>query len=142
MKVLHRQLFSLTCFKPAFGRTGLTLLTVVLATRIVGNLHRLALVHQRNVWPPISSLRQRSIAEMTFSCSRLICPALALRHAGAKWRNMSATSNFGIGATQSRKCNTRCDSGPITSVQDLGSHLAVTSGSVMLLVSLVELVSP
>jgi hypothetical protein len=42
-------------------------------------------------------VRQRSIADMTFSWSRLTCPALALRHAAPWSRKISATSNAGRG---------------------------------------------
>jgi len=42
-------------------------------------------------------VRQLSIADITFSCSRLTWPALALRHAGPRSRKISATSKAGRG---------------------------------------------
>ena len=40
-------------------------------------------------------MRQRSIADITFSWSRLTCPALARRHAAPWSRKISATSSAG-----------------------------------------------
>jgi hypothetical protein len=40
-------------------------------------------------------VRQLSIADITFNCSRLTWPALALRHAGPWSRKISATSKAG-----------------------------------------------
>ena len=42
-------------------------------------------------WPPRAAVRQFSIADITFSWSRLTWPALALRHAGPRSRKISAT---------------------------------------------------
>src|SRR6266478_9895416 len=50
---------------------------------------------QRATWPPRAAVRQFSIADITFSCSRLTWPALALRHAGPRSRKISATSKAG-----------------------------------------------
>ena len=50
---------------------------------------------QRATWPPSAAVRQRSIADITFSWSRLTCPALALRHAAPWSRKISATSSAG-----------------------------------------------
>src|SRR5882757_3314113 len=50
---------------------------------------------QRSTWPPSAAVRQVSIADMTFSCARLTCPALASRHAGPWRRKISATSTAG-----------------------------------------------
>src|SRR6185312_8173089 len=50
---------------------------------------------QRSTWPPRAAVRQLSMADMTFSCARLTCPALALRHAGPWRRKISATSTAG-----------------------------------------------
>ncbi len=47
--------------------------------------------------PPSASVRQASIADITFSWVRLICPALARRHAGPWVRKMSASSSEGRG---------------------------------------------
>src|SRR5712691_5973098 len=50
---------------------------------------------QRATWPPRAAVRQFSIADITFNCSRLTWPALALRHAGPRSRKISATSKAG-----------------------------------------------
>ena len=50
---------------------------------------------QRATWPPRAAVRQLSMADITFSCSRLTWPALALRHAGPWPRKISATSSAG-----------------------------------------------
>src|SRR4029077_12242317 len=50
---------------------------------------------QRATWPPSATVRQRSMADITFSWSRLTCPALARRHATPWSRKISATSNAG-----------------------------------------------
>src|SRR6516164_9791531 len=47
---------------------------------------------QRATKPPSAAVRQRSIALMTFNCSRLIWPRLASRQAGPWSRKISATS--------------------------------------------------
>ena len=47
--------------------------------------------------PPSASVRQASIADITFSWPRLTWPALARRHAGPYRRKMSAISNRGRG---------------------------------------------
>src|ERR1700676_602132 len=50
---------------------------------------------QRATWPPSAAVRQRSMALITFSWSRLTCPALARRHAAPWSRKISATSSAG-----------------------------------------------
>ena len=35
-------------------------------------------VSQRATWPPSAAVRQRSIADITFSWSRLTCPAIGI----------------------------------------------------------------
>src|ERR1700680_1373789 len=50
---------------------------------------------QRATWPPRAAVRQFSIADITFSWSRLTWPAWALRHAGPRSRKISATSRAG-----------------------------------------------
>src|ERR1700682_787301 len=50
---------------------------------------------QRATCPPSAAVRQRSIALMTFSWSRLTWPALAQRHAAPWSRKISATSSAG-----------------------------------------------
>src|SRR5260370_3604709 len=50
---------------------------------------------QRATWPPRAAVRQFSIADITFNCSRLTWPALALRHAGPWSRKIPATSKAG-----------------------------------------------
>src|SRR5580704_13533439 len=50
---------------------------------------------QRATCPPRAAVRQLSIADITFSWSRLTWPALACRHAGPWPRKISATSSAG-----------------------------------------------
>src|ERR1700745_144643 len=52
---------------------------------------------QRTTWPPRVAVRQFSIADITFNCSRLTRPTLALRHVGPCSRKTSATSSAGRG---------------------------------------------
>src|SRR6516165_8975752 len=58
-------------------------------------MRRCAQVSQRSTCPPNAAVRQRSIADMTFSWPRLTWPAWEARHAGPRWRKMSATSTAG-----------------------------------------------
>ena len=55
-------------------------------------MRRCAQASQRSTCPPNAAVRQRSIADMTFSWPRLTWPAWDARHAGPRWRKMSATS--------------------------------------------------
>src|SRR5258708_39108929 len=55
-------------------------------------MRRCAQASQRSTWPPNAAVRQRSIADMTFSWPRLTWPAREARQAGPRWRKMSATS--------------------------------------------------
>src|SRR5438552_7576233 len=50
---------------------------------------------QRATCPPRATVRQLSIADITFNWPRLTWPALALRHAGPWPRKISATSSLG-----------------------------------------------
>src|SRR5215471_3618964 len=50
---------------------------------------------QRATWPPSVAVRQRSIADITFSWPRLRWPAWARRQAGPQARKISATSRAG-----------------------------------------------
>src|ERR1700737_3307565 len=50
---------------------------------------------QRSTCPPSAAVRQRSMAVITFSWSRLTWPALAQRHAAPWSRKISATSSAG-----------------------------------------------
>jgi hypothetical protein len=54
--------------------------------------------------PPSASVRQASIADITFSWERPTCPAWACRHAGPCARNMSAISSVGRGTSPGRYC--------------------------------------
>ena len=47
--------------------------------------------------PPSASVRQASIADITLSWLRLICPVLARRHAGPYLRKISAISSVDLG---------------------------------------------
>ncbi len=50
---------------------------------------------QRMTWPPRATVRQLSIADITFNWPRLTWPALALRQAGPWSRKISAISEAG-----------------------------------------------
>src|SRR5450631_3462566 len=77
---------------------------------------------QRATWPPSAAVRQRSIAVITFIWPRLMCPALARRHAGPWSRKMSATSRAGHDPRPLRRRLTLAtSSGPLTWV--LGQRL-------------------
>ena len=58
-------------------------------------MRRCAQSSQRSTCPPSAAVRQRSIADMTFSWPRLTWPAWDARQAGPRWRKMSATSTAG-----------------------------------------------
>src|SRR3954463_3398927 len=60
-------------------------------------MRRGAQASQRSNCPPNAAVRQRSIADMTFSWPRLTWPAWDARQAGPRWRKMSATSTAGRG---------------------------------------------
>src|SRR5690349_4837271 len=60
-------------------------------------MRRCAQASQRSTCPPNAAVRQRSIADMTFSWPRLTWPAWDARQAGPRWRKMSATSTAGRG---------------------------------------------
>src|SRR5438874_661769 len=56
-------------------------------------MRRCVQASQRSTCPPNAAVRQRSIADMTFSWLRLTWPAREARQAGPQWRKMSATSS-------------------------------------------------
>src|SRR5215472_8460304 len=58
-------------------------------------MRRCAQSSQRSTCPPNAAVRQRSIADMTFSWPRLTWPAWDTRQAGPRRRKMSATSTAG-----------------------------------------------
>src|SRR5271154_4521434 len=58
-------------------------------------MRRWAQASQRSTCPPNATVRQRSIADMTFSWPRLTWPAWDARQAGPRWRKMCATSTAG-----------------------------------------------
>src|SRR5215468_2271066 len=58
-------------------------------------MRRWAQASQRSTRPPNAAVRQRSIADMTFSWPRLTWPAWDARQAGPRRRKMSATSTAG-----------------------------------------------
>ena len=82
---------------------------------------------QRRTWPPSAAVRQRSMADITFSWSRLTWPALARRHAGPWSRKISATSKAGrstraarqVGGRISLSLTAMCSSGLITALMVL-----------------------
>ena len=98
MEVRHRQQLGLALGEPLARSSTLALGTVPVAATVVGD-ERVAAApfSQRATWPPSAAVRQRSMALITFSWSRLTCPALAERHAGPWSRKMSATSSAGRG---------------------------------------------
>src|SRR3984893_3173897 len=63
---------------------------------------------QRATWPPRAAVRQLSIADITYSWSRLTWPALALRHAGPWPRKISATSSAGRDTRAARQAGGSC----------------------------------
>src|SRR6266403_2079777 len=58
-------------------------------------MRRWAHSSQRSTCPPRAAVRQRSIADMTFSWPRLTWPAWDARQAGPRWRKISATATAG-----------------------------------------------
>src|SRR5215469_16025861 len=58
-------------------------------------MRRCAQASQRSTCPPKAAVRQRSIADMTFSWPRLTWPAWDARQAGPRRQKMSATSTAG-----------------------------------------------
>src|SRR5436305_7894906 len=72
---------------------------------------------QRSTWPPNAAVRQRSIADMTFSWPRLTWPAWDARQAGPRWRKMSATSTAG-------RDNGRASAGHLPQEVERAGHLA------------------
>src|SRR5512145_2153832 len=68
---------------------------------------------QRATWPPSAAVRQRSIADITFSWPRLRWPAWARRQAGPWARKMSATSGEtrSVSAARARRATRPAASG-------------------------------
>src|SRR5499433_4237707 len=80
-------------------------------------MRRCAQASQRSTCPPNDAVRQRSIADMTFSWPRLTWPAWDARQAGPRWRKMSATSTAG-------RDNGRALSGHLQQEVERARHLA------------------
>ncbi len=80
---------------------------------------------QRSTWPPRAAVRQLSMADMTFSCPRLSCPARALRQAGPWRRKISASSIAG----RDKRC--RDQPGGLTSVSSRSSGLVTSPIALM-----------
>ena len=80
-------------------------------------MRRCAQVSQRSTCPPNAAVRQRSIADMTFSWPRLTWPAWDARQASPRWRKMSATSTAGRG-------NGRASAGHLQQEVEWARHLA------------------
>jgi hypothetical protein len=72
----HRQQVGLAISKPLLGSGGLALRTVPVAAGVVGD-GGIGAVLAAHAWPPRAAVRQRSIADMTFSWSRLTWRAWA-----------------------------------------------------------------
>ena len=80
-------------------------------------MRRWAQSSQRSTCPPNAAVRQRSIADMTFSWPRLTWPAWDARQASPRWRKMSATSTAGRG-------NGRASAGHLQQEVEWARHLA------------------
>src|SRR5215472_7177447 len=80
-------------------------------------MRRCAHASQRSTWPPRAAVRQRSIADMTFSWPRLTWPTWEARQAGPQWRKMSATSTAG-------RDNGRASAGHLAQKVERAGHLA------------------
>src|SRR5215472_8471637 len=80
-------------------------------------MRRCAQSSQRSTCPPNAAVRQRSIADMTFSWPRLTWPAWDARQAGPRWRKMSATSTAG-------RDNDRASAGHLQQQVERARHLA------------------
>ena len=80
-------------------------------------MRRCAQLSQRSTCPPNAAVRQRSIADMTLSWPRLTWPAWEARHAGPRWRKMSATATAG-------RDNGRASAGHLQQKIERAGHLA------------------
>ena len=80
-------------------------------------MRRCAQSSQHSTWPPNAAVRQRSIADMTFSWPRLTWPAWDARQAGPRWRKISATSTVG-------RDNGRASAGHLQQEVERACHLA------------------
>ena len=80
-------------------------------------MRRCAQASQRSTCPPKAAVRQRSIADMTFSWPRLTWPAWDARQAGPRRRKMSATSTAG-------RDNGRASAGHLQQQVERARHLA------------------
>ena|SRR5689334_2192588 len=80
-------------------------------------MRRCAQASQRSTCPPNAAVRQRSIADMTFSWPRLTWPAWDARQAGPRRRKMSATSTAG-------RNNGRASTGHLQQEVERACHLA------------------
>ena len=80
-------------------------------------MRRWAQASQRSTCPPNAAVRQRSIADMTFSWPKLTWPACEARQAGPRWRKISATSTAG-------RDNGRASAGHFPQEVERAGHLA------------------
>src|SRR5215510_16187405 len=80
-------------------------------------MRRCAQSSQRSTCPPSAAVRQRSIADMTFSWPRLTWPAWDARQAGPRRRKTSATSTAG-------RDNGRASAGHLQQKVERACHLA------------------
>src|ERR1700690_114596 len=134
MEVRNREQLGLALGQPLACRCPLALRTMPVAAAVVaddGVPH--APFSQRATWPPSAAVRQRSIAVITFIWPRLMCPALARRHAGPWSRKMSATSRAGRSTILGRYADgspwpRRPGLLPGFWAGDLGSFLSSSSG--------------
>src|ERR1700746_2635539 len=80
-------------------------------------MRRCARASQRSTSPPNPAVRQRSIADITFSWPRLTWPAWDARQASPRWRKISATSTAG-------RDNGRALAGHLQQEAERARHLA------------------
>ena len=78
MKVRHRQQLGLALSQPFLGGSALTLGAVPIAAAVVGDKRMRAVLAARDM---TTERRRAAIADITFNCSRLTCPAFAERQA-------------------------------------------------------------
>src|SRR5246127_5359709 len=82
---------------------------------------------QRSTCPPNAAVRQRSIADMTFSWPRLTWPAWDTRQAGPRRRKISATSTptgQARGLKAHGRDNGRASAGHLAQEVERARHLA------------------
>src|SRR5215469_8648146 len=94
MKVADGEQLRLALGQPFTRGCRLALRAVSITATIIRNdcVGAALVLASQATCPPSAAVRQRSIALITFSCSRLMWPRLASRQAGPWSRKISATS--------------------------------------------------